>query len=158
MVKLFQREAQALARLKHPGIAAICEAGRTEQGEHFFAVELVRVIPLHEYSKSRRAGGLPQPGGIEERLHMFCKICEAVNFAHQRGVIHRALKPSNILLADAIESKSGRSAASGGVEEIACSLHAAAGIEDSKKLHQRRRPFTFTRLKLRPSTFSITSG
>jgi serine/threonine protein kinase/Tfp pilus assembly protein PilF len=96
-VRLFQREAQALARLKHPSIAAIYETGRTDQGEHFFAMELVRGLPLLEYMRSQARE--PTPGlEIEKRLRLFCKICEAVNYAHQRGVIHRDLKPSNILV------------------------------------------------------------
>jgi tetratricopeptide (TPR) repeat protein len=90
-VKLFQREAQALARLKHPGIAAIYGAGRTAEGEHFFAMELVRGVRLLEYLASLD----PVPAA---RLRLFTKICEAVNYAHQRGVIHRDLKPSNILV------------------------------------------------------------
>ncbi len=94
-IKLFQREAQALARLKHPGIAAIYETGRTEQGEHFFAMELVRGIPLMDYVKSGEASSETD---VERRLRLFDKICEAVNYAHQRGVIHRDLKPSNILV------------------------------------------------------------
>lgn len=96
-VKLFQREAQALARLKHPGIAAIYETGRTEEGEHFFAMELVRGVPLLKYARGQDRE--PATGAeIDKRLRLFCKICEAVNYAHQRGVIHRDLKPSNILV------------------------------------------------------------
>ena len=53
-VKLFQREAQTLARLKHPHIAAIYEAGRTDDGQHFFAMELVRGVPLNEYVRSKK--------------------------------------------------------------------------------------------------------
>ena len=79
-VKLFQREVQALARMKHPGIAAIYEAGRTADGEHFFAMELVRGVRATEYLVSRRASA-----GLETRLRLFIKICEAVNYAHQRG-------------------------------------------------------------------------
>jgi len=90
-VRLFQREAQSLARLKHPSIAAIYEAGRTEDGQHFFAMELVRGIPLNQYVKKNR---LP----IKARLQLFGKICDAIHYAHQRGVIHRDLKPSNILV------------------------------------------------------------
>lgn len=96
-IKLFQREAQALARLKHPGIAAIYETGRTEQGEHFFAMELVRGVPLLQYIQSAEHGASPH-AETEKRLRLFCKISEAVNYAHQRGVIHRDLKPSNILV------------------------------------------------------------
>ena len=112
-VKLFQREAQALARLKHPGIAAIYEAGRTDQGEHFFAMELVRGMPLLQYvqcQESQLATGLE----IDRRLRLFCKICEAVNYAHQRGVIHRDLKPSNIL----VSSDTGSRGSGTGLEMI----------------------------------------
>jgi len=90
-VKLFQREAQALARLKHPSIGAIYEAGRTEDGQHFFAMELVRGRPLLEYVRAQELS-------IRERLELFCKICQAINYAHQRGVMHRDLKPTNILI------------------------------------------------------------
>ncbi|MFQ5591115.1 MAG: tetratricopeptide repeat protein [Phycisphaerae bacterium] len=90
-IRLFDREAQTLARLRHPAIAPIYEAGCTEDGQHFFAMELVRGqalnASLHMRQYDRRA-----------RLQLFCKICEAINYAHQRGVIHRDLKPSNILI------------------------------------------------------------
>ncbi len=90
-LRLFQREAQTLARLKHPAIAAIHEAGRTSDGQDYFAMELVRGMPLNEYV---RAEGIPRP----QRLQLFRRICDAINYAHQRGVIHRDLKPTNILV------------------------------------------------------------
>ncbi len=90
-LRLFQREAQTLGRLRHPNIAAVYEGGRTAEGEHFFAMELVNGVPLtqfvREHNVSRR-----------ERLRLFQQICEAIHYAHQRGVIHRDLKPSNILV------------------------------------------------------------
>ena len=92
-VKLFEREIQTLARLKHPSIASIYEAGMTEDGQHFFAMELVRGVQLNEYVQGQR---VPRA----ERLDIFCKVCDAINYAHQRGVIHRDLKPSNILSID----------------------------------------------------------
>lgn len=98
-IRLFQREAQALARLKHPGIAAIYEAGQTEFGEHFIAMELVRGVPVLQYVQSGEHEKSAQ-AETEKRLRLFCKICEAVNYAHQRGVIHRDLKPSNILVSE----------------------------------------------------------
>lgn len=106
-IKLFQREAQALARLKHPGIAAIYEAGQTESGEHFIAMELVRGMPILQYSHTGENERLPQ-AEVERRLRLFCKICEAVNYAHQRGVIHRDLKPSNILVSGETGTRPGR--------------------------------------------------
>ena len=96
-VRLFQREGQALARLKHPGIAGIYEAGRTDDGHHFFAMELVTGEPLSAYL-SKRPKDIPWKQELRARLELFVKICEAVNYAHQRGVIHRDLKPSNILV------------------------------------------------------------
>ena len=90
-IKLFQREVQTLARLKHAAIAAIYEAGTTEDGQHFFAMELVRGSRLNDYVKENN---IPR----RDRLQLFRKICEAINYAHQRGVIHRDLKPSNILI------------------------------------------------------------
>lgn len=90
-IKLFQREAQTLARLRHPAIGAIYEAGQTDDGQDFFAMELVRGVPLNQYLREHH---IPRP----DRLRLFCRICDAINYAHQRGVIHRDLKPSNILV------------------------------------------------------------
>ncbi len=90
-VKLFGREVETLARLKHSHIATIYEAGRTDEGQHFFAMELVRGVPLMEFARTRQ---LP----MQSRLELFGRICQAINYAHQRGVIHRDLKPSNILI------------------------------------------------------------
>jgi len=67
-VKLFEREAQALARLKHPGIAAIYEAGVTSDGQHFFAMELVQGVPLMDYVRGRHHDGAQSPNDIEDRL------------------------------------------------------------------------------------------
>ncbi|MCH8147122.1 MAG: serine/threonine protein kinase [Planctomycetes bacterium] len=86
-----RREAQALARLKHPGIATIHEAGQTEDGEHYFALELVDGTPLNDFAQSHSLG-------LRDRLGLFHRICDAVAYAHQRGVIHRDIKPSNILI------------------------------------------------------------
>lgn len=90
-MRLFQREAQTLAHLKHPAIAAIYEAGRTEDGQHFFAMELVRGMPLNQYVRDHH---VPR----RQRLELLRRICDAINYAHQRGVIHRDLKPTNILV------------------------------------------------------------
>lgn len=92
-ILLFQREAESLARLKHPGIASIHEAGCTNNGQHYFAMELVQGEPLTEYVNKR---GLSS----RQRLELFGKVCDAISYAHQRAVIHRDLKPSNILVSD----------------------------------------------------------
>jgi len=90
-VRLFQREAQILARLRHPAIAAVFEAGRAADGQDFFAMELVQGLPLTEYVRKRE---IPR----RDRLELFRKICDAIHYAHQRGVIHRDLKPSNVIV------------------------------------------------------------
>jgi serine/threonine protein kinase/Flp pilus assembly protein TadD len=99
-IKLFQREAQVLARLKHPAIAAIYESGRTEDGEHFFAMELVRGQTLADWLDKRPASQGLSSDELELRLRIFRRICEGVAYAHQRGVVHRDLKPTNILIFD----------------------------------------------------------
>jgi serine/threonine protein kinase/Tfp pilus assembly protein PilF len=103
-IKLFEREAQALARLKHPGIAAIYESGRTPEGQHFFAMELVRGETLKEYLDRANSSGPLTPPQLRERLGIFRKIADAVTYAHQRGVIHRDLKPANIIVLREFES------------------------------------------------------
>src|SRR5678816_1743695 len=96
-LRMFAREADTLARLKHPSIAAIYEAGRTEDGQHFFAMELVRGPML-----GACMGGRPvqDRAHLASRLGLFRTICDAVQYAHQRGVIHRDLKPSNIIVSE----------------------------------------------------------
>jgi len=97
-LRLFRREAQTLARLIHPNIAALYEAGRTDDGLSFFTMELVRGEPLDKYVLERMGGERPSPAQLRDRLRLFATICRAVAHAHQRGVIHRDIKPSNILV------------------------------------------------------------
>ncbi len=97
-IRLFRREQLALAQLSHPGIASIYEAGRTDDGEHFFAMELVRGKRLDDYLSARSVSGEPVQAELNTRLRIFLQICHAINYAHQRGVIHRDLKPSNIVV------------------------------------------------------------
>ena len=98
---MFRREIETLARLTHPNIAALYEAGRTNDGQHFFTMELVLGETLAAWTRQHLGGDEPSPAQIRERLRLFVTICQAVNYAHQRGVIHRDLKPSNILVTDA---------------------------------------------------------
>ncbi len=99
MIRMFEREVETLARLKHPNIGAIYESGRTEEGQHYFAMELVRGETLRSYIDGRQTDDALQNDEIHFRLRLFQKLCDGVNYAHQRGVIHRDLKPSNILVA-----------------------------------------------------------
>ncbi len=87
----FEAERQALALMDHPSIAKIYDGGVTEEGRPFFAMEYVKGIPITEYCDRAK---LP----ISERLKLFLPVCQAVQHAHQKGVIHRDLKPSNILV------------------------------------------------------------
>jgi serine/threonine protein kinase/tetratricopeptide (TPR) repeat protein len=112
-IKMFQREAHSLARLKHPSIAAIYEMGRTDDGQHFFAMELVRGETLADWLKRDSSAG---DSDQRIRLGLFCKIGDAVAYAHQRGVVHRDLKPSNILVLK--ETSSGASAATFGSPDV----------------------------------------
>jgi len=98
-IRLFQREIRTLARLKHPGIGAIYEAGQTDEGQHFFAMELVRGVPLGDYIRAHAKADEDPRERRRHRLDLFRQICDAIYYAHQRAVIHRDLKPSNILVA-----------------------------------------------------------
>jgi serine/threonine protein kinase/Tfp pilus assembly protein PilF len=99
--RLFEREVQTLARLNHPAIAAVLEAGRLDDGSFFFAMELVRGVGLREFVEGRRFEGPDEkPLALRERLVLFRRVCEGVSHAHQRGVTHCDIRPSNILVSD----------------------------------------------------------
>ncbi|HEX4826470.1 MAG TPA: serine/threonine-protein kinase [Candidatus Polarisedimenticolaceae bacterium] len=96
VLRLFRREVQALARLEHAGIASLYASGRTDDGFHYFAMELAFGEALDAWLASR-----PDPPSreeIEKRLGLFLEIADAVAYAHQRGVLHRDLKPSNLVV------------------------------------------------------------
>ena len=95
--RMFRREAESLGRLRHPNIATIYESGHTEDGHDYFAMELVRGQTLDRWLAARE--GPLTPKEVAQRLEVFRTIAEAVNYAHQRGVIHRDLKPLNIVMA-----------------------------------------------------------
>src|SRR6266540_4341750 len=91
VVARFEAERQALAMMNHPHIAKVFDAGVTDSGRPYFVMELVRGIPITEYCDKNF---LP----TRQRLDLFILVCQAVQHAHQKGVIHRDLKPSNILV------------------------------------------------------------
>jgi tetratricopeptide (TPR) repeat protein len=87
----FAREIKTLAKLKHPFIARLYDAGTLEGGTPWFVMEYVEGLRLIEYCRERKPS-------IEERLRLFRRVCEAVQYAHGQEIIHRDLKPSNILV------------------------------------------------------------
>ena len=94
LLRRFAQEAQALGRLQHPGIAQIYDAGTADTGygsQPYFAMEFIRGAALRDYTESHRLG-------LRQRLELMVKVCEAVHHAHQRGLIHRDLKPGNIIV------------------------------------------------------------
>lgn len=93
VVARFEAERQALALMDHPGVARVLDAGATEAGRPFFVMELVHGLPITHFCDTH---GL----NTRERLELFIPVCQAVQHAHQKGVIHRDLKPSNILVTE----------------------------------------------------------
>ncbi len=91
VIARFEAERQALALMDHPNIAKIFDAGATESGRPYFVMELVRGIKITEYCDQHALT-------TEERLRLFIQVCQAVQHAHQKGIIHRDIKPSNILV------------------------------------------------------------
>jgi eukaryotic-like serine/threonine-protein kinase len=91
VVARFEAERQALAMMDHPNIARVLDAGTTETGRPYFVMELVRGIKITDYCDQNN---LP----TRERLDLFIKVCQAIQHAHQKGIIHRDIKPSNILV------------------------------------------------------------
>ena len=91
VVARFEAERQALAMMDHPNIAKVLDAGSTEVGRPYFVMELVRGIKITDYCDQNNLS-------TKDRLDLFIRICQAIQHAHQKGIIHRDIKPSNILV------------------------------------------------------------
>ena len=100
-LRRFRQESHALARLQHPGIAQIYESNTADTGfgpQPYFAMEFIRGLPLRQYAEVHQLS-------TRQKLELMVKVCEAVHHAHQRGLIHRDLKPGNILVDEAGQPK-----------------------------------------------------
>jgi len=93
MIKRFEAERQSLALMNHPAIAKVFDAGSTSDGHPYFVMEYVGGTPITNYCDQYRLT-------IRQRLELFIKVCEGVQHAHQKAVIHRDLKPTNVLVID----------------------------------------------------------
>jgi serine/threonine protein kinase/Flp pilus assembly protein TadD len=93
VITRFEAERQALALMDHPNIAKVHDANKTENGRPYFVMELVKGIPITKYCDEHRLT-------VRQRLELFVPVCQAIQHAHQKGIIHRDIKPSNVLVAD----------------------------------------------------------
>lgn len=91
VLERFRHERQILASLDHPNIARLLDGGTTEDGIPYLVMELIEGIPIDQYCDAQRLA-------VSERLRLFLQVCSAVQYAHQRLVIHRDIKPGNILV------------------------------------------------------------
>ena len=92
VIARFEAERQALAMMDHPNIAKVLDVGQTDSGLPYFAMELVNGVPITQFCDEQHLTA-------RERLELFIPICQAVQHAHQKGIIHRDIKPSNLLVA-----------------------------------------------------------
>ena len=91
VIARFEAERQALAMMDDPGIARVYEAGATDEGRPFFVMEYVKGEAITDYCRRERLN-------ITRRLQLFIRVCEALQHAHQKGIIHRDIKPGNVLV------------------------------------------------------------
>ena len=90
VIARFDAERQVLARMDHPNIARMIDAGATDAGRPFFVMEFAPGKPITQFADENRLS-------IRQRLQLFVEVCDAVAHAHTKGIIHRDLKPSNVL-------------------------------------------------------------
>ena len=93
VIARFESERQALAIMDHPNIAHVFDAGATPAGRPYFVMELVDGVPITRYCDAKRFS-------LKQRIELFLPVCEAIQHAHQKGIIHRDIKPSNVLVTE----------------------------------------------------------
>jgi tetratricopeptide (TPR) repeat protein len=91
VVARFESERQSVAMMDHPNIARVFDAGSTDLGRPYFTMEFVAGLPITRYCDDRRLG-------VSDRLDLFLQVCDGVQHAHRKGIIHRDVKPSNVLV------------------------------------------------------------
>jgi tetratricopeptide (TPR) repeat protein len=93
VIARFEAERQAVAMMDHPNIAKVLDAGTTKSGRPYFVMELVKGVPITQFCDEKQLS-------LRQRLELFKPVCEAVQHAHQKGIIHRDIKPTNVLVAE----------------------------------------------------------
>lgn len=98
VIARFEAERQALALMDHPNIAHVFDAGATENGRPYFVMELVEGVKISDYCDEHSLS-------LGQRLKLFVQVCDAIQHAHQKGIIHRDIKPSNVLVTTGADGK-----------------------------------------------------
>src|SRR5215467_9694085 len=93
VLERFEIERQALALMDHPNVARVLDAGTSDRGRPYFVMEFVEGVPITQYCDSKALS-------TRERLQLFVPVCNALQHAHQKGIIHRDVKPSNVLVTE----------------------------------------------------------
>ncbi len=92
-VARFESERQALALMDHPSIAKVFDGGASDRGRPYFVMEFVDGVPITEYCQANKLG-------VQQRLELFIQVCEGVQHAHQKAIIHRDIKPNNVMVTE----------------------------------------------------------
>ncbi len=133
VVARFESERQALALMNHPNIAAVLDAGATPQGRPYFVMEYVFGRPIMAYCDAHRLS-------LQDRLALFIQVCDAIQHAHQKGIIHRDIKPSNVMVTENTESSTPGRPSNDSIRETTSSSRASVKVIDfgvAKAIDQR---------------------